>query len=109
MHGVGRDTAMSFEPTARSAALSGFAVGVMLVSIERSAFYAAVGALTLVAAFLISLLVFAVGLANVHVRVVWSWNDLSEGEKEALARRVPLWFAGTCLGAFTAHWLAGFL
>ena len=100
---------MSFEPTARSAALSGFAVGVMLVSIERSAFYAPVGALTLIAAFLISLLVFAVGLANVHVRVVWSWNDLSEGEKEALARRVPLWFAGTCLGAFTAHWLAGLL
>ena len=94
---------MNITPTAKSAILSGAIAGALLAALEHVAISQSLHMALAMMAFVGSALLFAVGHENIHVRSVWRWSDLTEGEQEAVRLRIPLWFVSLALSGLATE------
>jgi len=97
---------MAFNPTRKSAVSAGAAVGLMTGVFQPLVDSDAFAALILVVLFLASAFIFTIGLSNLHIKTVWSWSDLTEGERQAISR-IPLWFGSMALTFFASALFLG--
>ncbi len=100
---------MEIEATNKSALLSGLIAGSILSQVESWSLSNRIEGFITAFVFICPVLFFVIGYQNIHVKIVFSWSDLTEGEKDAFTTRLPIWFVTLTTSAFLTNYVVSLI